>query len=224
MQPLFSVVPETFNEIKFHVSAPRLTTYSRLANGDEQRGLRLYRWNCALSQSLYWPLQCAEVSTRNAIARILIARYGQQWHQERKFRAALERGDLYRLDEVIGQLAEDARGKQPHADAVTAALPMGFWLSMLGNRYAVPFGWATRLRTAFPHLPAGYGRESVYGPLNRIRIFRNRVAHHEPICHLPLEMRYREICSLIEWASPATLWWVQQSCSFREVFGNRPAF
>lgn len=34
----------------------------------------------------------------------------------------------------------------------------------------------------FKGLPAGYGRKEVIDELNRVRRFRNRINHNEPIC------------------------------------------
>lgn len=227
MQVNFSIIPETFNEIKALLSAPRFQRYLVLALGEEQKALRLYRWNCQLSQSLYWPLQSAEICTRNAIATVLKERYGPEWHFNSKLFDVMGKDDQRRLKDVLDLLREGRKAVRPqqdaaHVDAVIAALSMGFWLSMLSNRYEVPHGWVTRLRTAFPHLPDGYVRQSVYGPLDRIRTLRNRVAHHEPILQLNLQRSYSELIAFIGWISPATQWWVQQSCTFNVCLASRP--
>ena len=59
-----SAVAATLGDIKLRLSVPRFNRYLTLAVANEQRALRLYRWNCSLSQSLQWPLHVLEVATR----------------------------------------------------------------------------------------------------------------------------------------------------------------
>jgi hypothetical protein len=76
--------------------------------------------------------------------------------------------------------------KRLSPDAVVAELPAGFWVSQLSKRYEVPYGWQKNGQVVIPNLPLGTMRD-MRDRCDRILFIRNRIAHHEPIFHLPLE-------------------------------------
>jgi len=75
------------------------------------------------------------------------------------------------------------KGRVPQADDVVAALSYGFWSSLVGPggncQYETQF-WQPALVKAFPH-SASSRRATMSRSLESIRLFRNRIAHHEPI-------------------------------------------
>lgn len=222
MQEPFSIVLETFSDIKLQLSRPRFTKYSNLALGNEQKAIRLYRWNCLLCQGIYWPLQSFEIATRNAVSRVLYEKYGPEWHYSDKMSRVLSPEDAGRLTEAVRRQGKERRTRRPHVDAVVASLSMGFWVSMLTGRYDVPFGWPQRLKTAFPFLPTSHNRQMVHQRLDDLRDLRNRVAHHEPILHLDLSAKYAELLEIIGWISADMKWWVSHTCTFQHVLAERP--
>jgi hypothetical protein len=222
MQGQFSILSTTLSDIKAQLSLPRLNKYLNQSSGDDQKAMRLYRWNCSLSQSLYWPTQTLEVIVRNSISDFLKTRYGQSWHFEPRFHSKLEPHDLRRLKDAIDRQIDQRGTQSPAVDPVIADLSLSFWVSLLRGKYEVPLGWGAGLRKAFPYLPPGYARQSVYRPLDDARDLRNRIAHHEPIFHLKLELKYRELMSLIKWISLDVHWLVEQSCTFPEVRSAGP--
>jgi hypothetical protein len=46
-------------------------------------------------------------------------------------------------------------------------------------------------------------RDHIGSRLNKIRHFRNRIFHYEPIWYSPLERQHREILETISWIEPA---------------------
>ncbi len=177
-----------------------------------QKAVRLYRWNCTLSQALLWPLHMLEVTNRNAVSEALAHKYGARWLYHPTFRSVLD-ADLRRnIDAATDRQCFERGTLTPLMDQVIADLTMGFWTSLLAKQYEVPFGWATRIRIAFPNLPATAGRSNIAIAMSELRDLRNRVAHHEPILHLKLTEKYNKILNLLNWRSPNILWLVQQSC------------
>src|SRR6185437_13220766 len=222
LQDPFSLTPDSLAAITARVSAARLRKYYQAANGDGQLAMRLYRWNCSISQSLWLPLQTLEIATRNSIASVLTARYGANWPHDPRFLANLGKEDKDSLADTLSRQRRAYGRAWPPVDAMVSDLSLGFWVSMLTRKYDVPFGWATRIKMAFPNLPAGCNRQTVYRPLEDIRILRNRIAHHEPIFHLMLDIRYGETVRLLEWISPALAWYAQTTSDFLEVHETKP--
>jgi hypothetical protein len=224
MQQAFSLIPRALDALELCLAPPRLKRYLLVTEGDKQRAINLYRWNTLLSQSLWWPLQTLEIVSRNAFARVLVDRYGSQWPYSDRLKNILSNGDRETLLDSIDRQIRDRATAHPPPDAIVADLPFGFWTSLLTNRYNVPFGWPTRLRTAFPALPAGLVLISVSRPMSDVRILRNRIAHHEPIFHKKPDASYHEIMNLIGWLSPEARWYVTQSCNFTEIFALAPSW
>jgi hypothetical protein len=66
-------------------SKARLHPYLSAAKGDSHFALRLYVWNARLCAALYFPLQIAELSLRNAICLPIRKRFQSEWFQNPKF-------------------------------------------------------------------------------------------------------------------------------------------
>jgi hypothetical protein len=222
MQDQFSLLPVTYQRLRTSFSAPRLSTYLRHAKGNESRAIKLYRWNCQLSQSLYWPLQVLEIVYRNSITSVLVHKYGPGWHDDATFKANLSPDDSARFADAVSKQVVRRRTSHPAVDPITAELSFGFWLSLLSNRYEVPLGWAKRLPIAFPHLPAEITRVAVHKLLNEARDLRNRVAHHEPILQYNLEQRQTDVLSALGWMCPHSQWYVEQTCTLKSVLAAHP--
>jgi hypothetical protein len=221
-QELFSVVTGTLDEIQTTLTAIRFRRYVTAAGGDLRKALLIYRWNSFLSQSLYWPIQTLEIAYRNSISKVLTNSFGQNWHLAQRFHRQLDRDDADRLREVVSRHQRDRRTRTPPVDGVVAELTLGFWTAMLTRRYAIPLAWGRNLNTAFPYLPAGLGTQSVLQPMERTRILRNRIAHHEPIFDRRLHLSHREILDVLGWICPATRWYVEQTSTFPELWATLP--
>lgn len=184
--------------------------------------MRLYRWNAALSQSIYWSSQTAEIVTRNAICRAFQDRYGADWIRSPTFRAIAKKGDVDKIEDAIDRQRIERKLPTPSVDQVVADLSFGFWVSLLTQHYSVPVNWPRNLRKSFPDIEKGATVESVRILADNLRTIRNRVAHHEPIFHLPLEEVHRKILLLTKWASPSVHLFVTDNCRFAKILGDRP--
>ena len=195
------------------LSPERFATYLAATNGDRAEALRLYTWNTALSAAFYGPLQGLEVAVRNAMHRELSARYGSAWYDN------LQTGlDAGAVDRIRAAKEELRRGRYsvdpPH---LVAALPFGFWVSLLGRggRAAILGAakgdyektlWRPALHRAFSN--ARLRRSDAHARLDYLRTFRNRVAHHEPIFARHLAADHDSILLVTGWISAAMRDWI----------------
>lgn len=166
------------------ISAPRFSTYLDQYKGSQDHALRLYTWNIELSSAFWGPLAILEVLLRNSMhAQLCKGRQADWWASPN---ANLMGRENDAIDSTIRKLIK-AGNSQPSADDIVGASSFGFWVGLLDvgvprhYQFDYPIAlWEPRLKNAFPHLN-GVKRKQLHGELNRIRIFRNRVAHHEPI-------------------------------------------
>ena len=207
----FSYTEETLTEIEAALSHERLQPYLNATGEALERALRLYLWNTALSAAFYGPLQGLEVILRNAIHHQLANRYGSVWYEN--LDVGLDRGALGRIRQAISELTRD--GHTSDAPRIVATLSFGFWVSLLGSGGRLESGrkanyemtlWRPALRQVFAHR-ATLTRRQAHGPLNELRILRNRIAHHEPIFARNLTADHARILEVMGWVSPGIRTW-----------------
>ena len=207
----FSYTEETLTEIEAALSHERLQPYLDAAGGDRERALRLYLWNTAVSAAFYGPLQGLEVVLRNAIHRQLSERYESVWYAN--LDAGLDRGALGRIRQALLEL--DREGSTNDIPRLIATLSFGFWVSLLGSGGRLESGrkanyemtlWRPALRQGFAHRTT-LTRRQAHGPLNELRILRNRIAHHEPIFARNLTADHARILEVMGWISPGIQTW-----------------
>ena len=207
----FSYTEETLEEIARALSHERLHPYLDTAGGDRERALQLYLWNTAASAAFYGPLQGLEVVLRNAIHRQLSGRYGSAWYTN--LDTGLDRGALGRIRQAISELTR--AGSPNDVPLILATLSFGFWVSLLGSGGRLESGrkanyemtlWRPALRQVFAHCTT-LTRRQAHGPLNELRILRNRIAHHEPIFMRNLTVDHARILEVIGWISPGIRTW-----------------
>jgi hypothetical protein len=201
----------TSAEIHQRVSAPRLSPYLD-ASGSIDKALLLYRWNSAMSASLFELIGHAEIVLRNALADELTTlriangdptgawfwadTQGPAWFQP------WWQPDMIKNLNRARSKAKDATGII-RPGKVVAELTFGFWRYLLTAHYEASL-WTPALRHAFPQRLA---RGTVYDLVEQINILRNRVAHHEPIYRRNLQTDISRIEQLLDWISPDTSQW-----------------
>lgn len=211
---IFEFEEEVLEALETSLSPERMETYVRAAGGDKEKALRLYTWNTAVSAAFYGPLQGLEVALRNAAHRQLSACYGEDWYDNPA--CGFDAGTLDRIDAARRSLSRgNYRVDPPH---MVAELPFGFWVSLLGRggRGRAPDTskrdyektlWRKCLYKTFPH--ARLSRSGAHKPLDYLRTFRNRIAHHEPIFDRHLEADFRSILEVCGWICPKTADWIR---------------
>jgi hypothetical protein len=95
-------------------------------------------------------------------------------------------------------------------------LSLGFWSSLFKRQYEDPL-WRKTLGAAFPHVGGSLTRGQVFQRLDKIRLLRNRIGHHEQIIKYNLNDYYNEIIELVSWVCPITAIWLSHHNRFYEV-------
>ena len=205
---------DVFGELESSLSGERMNTYLEAVDGDRERAARLYAWNTAVSAAFYASLQALEVALRSAMHSQLASRYGTAWYDNRN--AGLDKGAAARIVRAKTELVRNRYAPTP--PRMVAALSLGFWVSLLGPgghldepgrkaNYEMTL-WRPALRGAFPHR-ATLTRKQIHGPLDHLRAFRNRIAHHEPIFARHLAKDHDQIMEIMGWISPGTRAWLE---------------
>jgi hypothetical protein len=197
--------------LEITISQERLVKYLLSANNDLDAAIALYEKNMRLAQSFYAPLQCLEICLRNKLHVAMTAAYGVDWFDNGN--APLDQDAKREILEAYRNLDEKP---EPQPGDLIAELRFGFWVSLLGPRYDATL-WRRALNQAF-RAKAGKPRKAVHGRLNALRRFRNRVFHHEPIFHRPLEELHNELLEAIGWMDEPTRAWTEHHSQFPAVF------
>ena len=152
--------------------------YLNACAGNKQKTMQLYRYNLRLCQRFYGALNLFEVMLRNAIDEHYAAYYSDpDWIVNQA-----DTGKLleYNKDEIRQTEAGYRRRGIYNNDKMVASLTMGFWTKLFSKK-RYKRGGKTLLQI-FPNKKKGKNQADIYKDLTHIREFRNRIAHHEPIC------------------------------------------
>jgi hypothetical protein len=188
------IVSVDYNKILKYVSAQRLQKYLDVSGGDIRRALKLYQANIRLSQSFYPILSLLEVVLRNAINEEMINYFKDpDWLRNQqsgfmsdalltyKDRHGVTRTN-YQLKNDVQQSIRDVEGRKKRRAThweILANLKFGFWTAMFyKTHFKILLGKPIGI---FKNLPVGTTRDTVYDKLMRIKSFRNRIYHYEPI-------------------------------------------
>lgn len=206
---------------KRSLSAPRFGTYLSAADNDDANAINLYQWNSRISQSFYIYLQSWEICLRNKLNAFLIWKYNEGWpYESNRVLRNMKGDDRRRLQETISR-QERARKISPVPTSIIVAdLSAGFWVSQISVNYEVHYQWRYNLNRIFPH--AKLARADAWKICEDLLILRNRIAHHEPVFHLPLEDRRKQLADIVAAMCPATTAFSEATCNFDDVWKQRP--
>ncbi|MBM7054962.1 Abi family protein [Streptomyces durocortorensis] len=180
------------------ISPERFLPFLEECHGDVVVALRLYAWDAEVARALYSPLRDLEVSLRNRVHRQLTGKFGRSdWWNLR--RAEPNSWGMRKIRGAEDELAE--RGEFSPSDVV-ASMSFGFWVSLVSKgghgNYDMRY-WNPALRHCFN----GVGRQNLHDRLGIMRTLRNRIAHHERVCHRRLEEDFRTAVELTALVAPA---------------------
>lgn len=169
------------------MSIPRISRYFTATRGDSRKAMTLYRLNLRLSQELFTVISCFEVALRNRIDQHYSRRNGNDWLRD----AALPGGMFnhrhcgktpYIISDALRKLTTYSHPK------LVAQMDFGFWRYTFARHQF--FAGGQSLLSIFPAKPIStriqrYDHNYIFAELEKINLFRNRLAHHEPVCFLP---------------------------------------
>lgn len=175
-----------FSDIEKHLSVPRLNRYLIAASGDKRKAIKAYKLNLELAQSFHPLLGILEVVLRNHINQQLSNYFhDNNWiiNEKSGFMSSRSlRGTNFFLKGGITKAEKRLRKNRVTITSgkIIAEQTFGFWTALFEVHHYRLIGG--RPIKAFKHLPTQTGRKAVFKELEKIREFRNRINHNEPIC------------------------------------------
>lgn len=209
-----------FDDLKIIFSQERLNGYlsHSKCNNSKNEALIAYSWNIELSQALYSALQILEIALRNSLHNAITQGFQTEHWFEMSF---LHDREKKRVDQAKDSLRKEK--KQIESGRIVAELSFGFWTSLFDVRYEHgQVLWPKLLKPTFPFLPKGQRtRHYLSRELNRIRLLRNRIFHHEPIWHWKdLPSQHNSIINLTKSLSLSASKFLKIFDQFKEVYFN----
>ncbi|HMH23466.1 MAG TPA: hypothetical protein VK563_16885 [Puia sp.] len=176
-----------FEDFQQVMSAPRMARYVIATGENTRKAMTLYRLNLKLSQELFTVISCFEIALRNGIDRHYTRKFGKD-----RLRDAALPGGIYN-NRHCGKtpyiISEGLRKLNIYSHAkLLAEMDFGFWRYTFARHQYYVGGQS--LLGIFPGKSTStraikYDHNYIFSKLEKINSFRNRLAHHEPICFLP---------------------------------------
>ena len=167
-----------YDEFLQVLSPARLNKYAQASGNEKAKTLRLYQYNIKLSQRFYRVIGMFEIMLRNAIN----THYKQYFNDDNWIINQARPNGL--LEQEASEIVHIQRTYTNmgvyNNDKMVASFTFGFW-TYLFTRRNYRIGGKTLLQI-FPNKAHGLKQTDIYKQLTAIREFRNRIAHHEPIC------------------------------------------
>lgn len=214
---------EEIHHLPHVISAPRFATYLRARGGNREHALRLYQWNLEISAAFMAPLHVCEIAIRNGVSESLEAIHGGAWPSTQGFIRSLpnpQRGH-YSPKHDLTQTSQ----KHPTTGKVVSDLKFAFWESILTKRFDRSI-WNHQFLTSFPGGPTALAiptlRAIYHTDVQQVRLFRNRIAHHEPIFARNLQDEIDRIIRVIEWRNPTASNWLSGLETASQMIGHQP--
>lgn len=198
------------------LSEPRLAPYLAAAKGSHNLAIKTYLWNSRLSKAFLYPLNVAEVTTRNAMHRAFSEEFGGTgWILNPPFPLTPE--SEHSRQKALGRLSY-----QPAPDDLVAALTFDFWSNLFRREYRSLWARPGLLKKTFRNLPSHGDRNKIQLLVADINRLRNRIAHHEPIHRLNHRAELEKILGLIGLRSEAARNWARRCSTVMQVVRTPP--
>lgn len=187
-----------------------MAPYLVAADRDPVKALELYEWSAELAGLSFQAMHYVEVVVRNSLDRVLSEHHyevsrGIPWFLQ----ACAPSGKAQTaIDTQVERVRDRLRKVSPRRDTrdqIVAGLDFGFWTSLLHTDYDQL--WRDAIRKAFPHSPGR--RSDVVSLLEALRLFRNRLAHHDSLLNVDVLLRVGQMGTVMGWVDPAAGKWLQ---------------
>lgn len=216
-----SLTQDELDHLPDVISAPRFASYLQASGNSCEAALELYRWNLEVSAAFMAPLHLCEIAVRNGIADAIEAVHGSDWPRMAGFIRSLPEGQGYNAQNDLRGCAQQHRT----AGQVIVDLKFIFWEKMLASRFQQSI-WQRHFPTVFPGcdttLSINDARAACRDDLKRIRLFRNRIAHHEPVFTRDLQDDLERISRLVRWRNPVAAAWLAKIETATPLIERRP--
>ena len=168
------------------------------------------------------PLQTWEVVLRNKLNDFFVFKYGRAWPKNATAIRNFGGNDRRRLSETIERLESNLSPAFVTTDKIVSDLSAGFWVSQFGARYEIPYTWRNNLKHRIFTNDHSITRTAAEDICDRLLDLRNRVAHHEPIFHLPLDQWRSELDMVLNAMCQSSGRYMASACSFSEIWNDKP--
>ncbi|KZE82994.1 hypothetical protein AV926_05470 [Myroides marinus] len=196
-----------------YLSSQRFNRYLISVQNDNKKAKKLYKANLRLAQAFHPLISQFEVVLRNSITNNLTLHFNDtDWiiNEVNGFMNdnSLSTSNYFLKNNISKTIANLHRRRiQVTSGKVISDQSFGVWVSLfLPHHYRLLNGQIIHI---FPYKPATESRASLYTKLSKIRDFRNRVNHCEPICFNQNNIDCSEaqaildtIYDLINWIDP----------------------
>lgn len=196
-----------------YFSRPRYIRYTYATDLDLKRAQRLYNANIVLAQAFHPLITQFEVILRNSLERVLAIHFSDDdWiiNQKNKFMSdpSLSNSGYFLKNSItVSEQKLSRRGFSIVNSRLITDQTLGFWTSFfLSHHYSLLQGCPIQ---TFPFKPSEENRTTIHVRLEKIKRFRNRINHCEPICfhnsHIDCsktEDIYETLFDLISWLDP----------------------
>ena len=208
-----------------YFSSTRIERYLSATNLNEKSCITLYKSNLNIAKAFHPILGIFEVILRNEINKVLSKHFNDSdWiiNQQVEFMSDstlsyinLSNGKIiynrYILNAVKASVAKlTSKSIVINSNRLIAEQSLSFWTELFEKKYYKLL--KGRPIKIFNTLPENIGRVEILNNLTKIRKFRNRINHNEPICfkgnsvdfNIPIEV-YNSILNILKWINPETI-------------------
>lgn len=211
-----------FRDFRQYFSAARVNRYLLATGNSTSKAVKLYKANLKTSQAFHPLLGVFEVVLRNRINDILTSHFTDpDWIINQKtgfmsdpsLRFTYKRTGQQKTNDFLKREINKAEkrllktGTPITNGKIIAEQTLGFWTDLFEvHHYRLLKGKPIQI---FQSLPAGHGRKEVNDELDKVRRFRNRINHNEPICFNGNNLDFtdtlevhKSITNLLTWIDP----------------------
>ncbi len=175
-----------YSKLEYFISQPRIQRFLIAAGNSKSKAQQLYRINLRVSQAFYPILNLFEIFIRNTVNYQITSHFANpNWIVSEKH-GFMNDNSLRHSKFFLKNSVEKAertirrKGGAISSGKVISEQSFGFWTSLFETHHYRLIGGV--IIHCFPNKPNNVNRSVISQKLNRIREFRNRVYHNEPIC------------------------------------------
>jgi hypothetical protein len=192
---IYQIYQMVLKNFKKYFSSARVNRYLTATGNSNTRAQKLYKANLKIAQAFHPILGVLEVVLRNRINDILTAHFTDpDWIVNQKSGFMVDRSLTYIHKRTGRRIQNDflkrevekaekrirKNGAVITSGKIIAEQTLGFWTDLFEvHHYRLLIGKPIQI---FSILPSGHGRKEITDELDKIRRFRNRISHNEPIC------------------------------------------
>lgn len=199
--------------------APRIAPFLHETDGDAEKALDLYRWSHQMAADSLTVISHVEVLLRHRIDSLLAEHFDERhrhipWFMQPATLDDRQPQDLQRITDRLVRRGKLAR------DQIIASTDLGFWAAFFSSgRQEL---WDRCLHRGFDKRVVKE-RKDVSTALEKLRTFRNRVAHHDSLLRTPVHEEMANLRMIADALDVSLSTWIFEGSTWEETYAGRPA-